>query len=402
MRRGVAATLLLGLAACAPSTPASAPAWPPPTAEMNLLVEQFPNSASLVRQLMTAAHESGNSAVVRSGLHRLAALGYAPTAATLDLLERHFPESGMAPLRLRFDANRAAVQASRLFASVPAEHRLVEGIAWDAPRGRLFAATVVSRALLVREPLGWVKVEGLESGSLLGLAIDARRELLWMASARLEQTPSPETAFRGLIALDLNSLMPARRLAAPGEGSPGDIVAAADGTVYASDPLSGAIYRAGPQDNALSMLVPPGRLRSPQGLVPTADGRRLYVSDYARGLAIVDLADGSVGRLESEVETMLDGIDGLHAFEGGLIAVQNGTNPRRILLLTLNRAGTRITAVRVLESNHPEWGEPTLGFVRGGEFVYVADAQWERYGAGGAAQGEEPARPTAIRVVRLP
>ena len=80
----------------------------------------------------------------------------------------------MAALRLRFDANRAGVQASRLLATVPAEHRLVEGIAWDARRPRLFAATVVGRALLVREPLGWVKVEGLEAGSLFGLAIDRR------------------------------------------------------------------------------------------------------------------------------------------------------------------------------------------------------------------------------------
>jgi strictosidine synthase-like protein len=393
--RGLAALLLILLAPAA-----TAQDWPDAGQPPDAAAALFPQSATLQRQLLAAAHQAGDRERVGAGLGRLAALGYAPTDATLALLAPHLAEGEMAALRLRFAANRAAVQASRPFADVPAEHRLVEGIAWDAPRNRLFAATVVSRALLVREPLGWVKVEGLETGSLLGLAIDARRELLWMASARLEQTPSPESAFRGLIALDLNSLMPAHRLAAPGEGSPGDIAVAADGTVYASDPLSGAIYRARPGDSALSILVPPGRLRSPQGLVPAADGRRLYVSDYARGLAVVTLADGSVGRLESDVATMLDGIDGLHAFEGGLIAVQNGTNPRRILLITLNRAGTRIAAVRVLESNHAEWGEPTLGFVRGGEFVYVADSQWERYGPGGAPQGEGQPRATAIRLLR--
>jgi sugar lactone lactonase YvrE len=283
---------------------------------------------------------------------------------------------------------------------VPAEHRLVEGIAWDSETNRLFAATVVSRALLVREPLGWVKVEGLDAGSLFGLAIDRRRDLLWLASGRVEQTPSPETAFRGLIAVDLNSLMPARRLPAPDDGSPADIAVGADGTVYASDPVSGAVYRARPGDAALGVLVPPGRLRSPQGLVPAADGRRLYVSDYTRGIAIVSLADGSVTRLEADVATMLDGIDGLTAWRGGLIAIQNGTGPRRILFLTLSRDGRRIRRVRVLESNHEEWGEPTLGFVRGDQFLYVADAQWERYGAGGVPADAEPPRPTAIRFLR--
>jgi hypothetical protein len=99
---------------------------------------------------------------------------------------------------------------------------------------------------------------------------------------------------------------------------------------------------------------------------------------------------------------MLDGIDGLVPWRGGLIAVQNGTNPRRILHLILSEDGRRITDMRILESSHPEWGEPTLGFVRGDEFIYVADAQWERYGTGGALVGEGATRPTAIRELRLP
>ena len=187
-----------------------------------------------------------------------------------------------------------------------------------------------------------------------------------------------------------------------GAGSPADIVAAADGTVYASDPNSGAVYRARPGDAALSVLVPAGRLRSPQGLVVAADGRRLYVSDYGYGLAMISLADGQVSRLESDAGTMLDGIDGLVGYRGGLIAIQNGTNPRRLLLLALSRDGSRIAGARVLESNNAEWGEPTLGIVRGSDFLYVADAQWERYGPAGALQAGGAQRPTAIRLLRPP
>lgn len=397
MRLGLAGFLLLALAAPVAS---QAPSWPAGEAEPAALAPLFPQSATIQRQLLAAAHRAGDTAAVRSRLGRLATLGYAPSEQTMTLLAPHVPAAELEALRRRFEANQSLVQASGLLTTVPAEHRLVEGIAWDAETHRLFAATVVSRALLVREPLGWVKVEGLDTGSLLGLAIDLPRDLLWMASARVEQTPSPETAFRGLIAVDLNSLMPARRLPAPGDGSPADIAVGADGTVYASDPVSGSVYRARTGEAALSILVPPGRLRSPQGLVPAADGRRLYVSDYGRGLAIVNLADGSLTRLESDVSTMLDGIDGLTAWRGGLIAIQNGTNPRRILFLALSRDGRRITRVRVLESNHAEWGEPTLGFIRGDQFLYVADAQWERYGPGGAPAGAEPPRPTPIRFLR--
>jgi sugar lactone lactonase YvrE len=402
VRRGLAALAVLLLAGCAAPIAQRGPDWPAFAEDPAALAVQFPDSASAARRLLAATHQAGDSASVRAGLARLAASGYAPSQATIDTLAPHVPESEMAALRLRFAANGARVQASRLFATVPAEHRLVEGVAWDARRSRLFAATVVSRALLVHDAQGWHGVEGLEAGSLFGLAVDERRQLLWLASGVVEQTPSPDTAFRGLIAVDLATLRPVRRVPVEGAGSPADIVVAADGTVYASDPNSGAIYRARAGDAALQVLVPAGRLRSPQGLVPAADGRRLYVSDYGYGLAMVSLADGAVSRLESDAGTMLDGIDGLVGHNGRLIAIQNGTNPRRILLLTLSRDGNRIAAARVLESNNPDWSEPTLGALHGDDFLYVADAQWDRYGAGGALQGEGAQRPTAIRLLRPP
>jgi len=395
-----AATLLLAACAAPGTRTPSEPSWPTPTLAPAELLASFPDSASVQRRQLAVAHEARDAAAVRTGLQRLATMGYAPSQQTLELLAVYLPQDEMAALRQRFAANAGRVQASRLFTSLPIEHRLVEGIAWDARTARLFVATVVSRALLVRETRGWRAIEGLEAGSLFGLAIDSRRRLLWAASGVVEQTPNPESAFRGLIAVDLNTLRPVRRLAVPGEGSPADIALAPDGTIYASDPNTGAIYRARPGETALSVFVHPGRLRSPQGLVPAADGRRLYVSDYGYGLAEVHLADGTVTRLESDANTMLDGIDGLYPWRGGLLAIQNGTNPRRILFLTLSPDGERIASARVLESNHGDWGEPTLGFVRRNDFLYVADSQWERYGEAGALQGSAPLRPTTIRMLR--
>ena len=294
------------------------------------------------------------------------------------------------------------VRSSRLFATVPAGGRLIEGVAWDGDRRRLFASSVVGRELLYGDGETWRAVPRFNAGSLFGIAIDAPRRLLWVASGVVEQTPSPETAFRGLIALSLDDFSEVYRLAAPGDGSPADIAVAADGTVYAADPVRGVIWRVGLGDGGMTVLVPPGHFANPQGMVASTDRRRLYVADYLYGVAVVDTNDGSVSRLPSEVTTMLDGIDGLMPWRGGLLAIQNGTSPRRMLHLTLSRDGRRITAVRVIESAHPEWGEPTLGVVMGGSLLYVADAQWERYGAGGTVTAGGPTRPTAIRAARLP
>jgi len=284
---------------------------------------------------------------------------------------------------------------------VPASARLVEGVAWDPGRRRLFATSVAGRELVYGDGRTWRAVPGFRPGSLFGIAVDDARRLLWVASGSLEQTPSPETAFRGLIALSLDNFREVHRIALTG-GSPADLTLASDGTLYAADPIGGSIWRLGVGDAAATVLVPPGTLRSPQGMVQSGDRRRLYVSDYSYGLAIVDTNDGTVTRLETDMPTMLDGIDGLLPWRGGLLAIQNGTNPRRIVHFTLSADGRRIAGARVVESGHPDWGEPTLGVLRGRNLIYVADAQWERYGPGGAVRGEGPTRPTAIRVARLP
>ena len=368
---------------------------------LDALAARFPTSAAVQRRQLAAAVAVEDAQRIRAGLARLIALGYAPTAETLATLARFVPPEEMAAHRLRLDANRAVVRASGLFATVPEGGRLIEGVAWDPSRRRIFASSVVGRELIYGDGESWRAVPGLRPGSLFGLGVDSTRRLLWMASGVVDQTPSPESAFRGLIAVDLDRLTVVHRIAILGEGSPADIAVASEGTVYAADPQRGTIWRLGVGDTEPTVIVPPGRLRSPQGLVPSRDRRRLYVSDYGYGLALVDLNTGAVSRLESDATTMLDGIDGLVPWRDGFIAVQNGVSPRRILYIALSGDGRRIASVTVLESGHPEWGEPTLGVVRDNQFLYVADAQWERYGAAGAPADSGPPRPTAIRALAL-
>lgn len=383
-------------------------AWsPPPRAQpadpaaLQALSERFPESAAVLRRVIAASVEPGSEARLRAALERLAAMGCALSPGSLQALGARLPGADGAALVARFEANRPAAGASNLVLAIPADRHLIEGLAWDASRRRLFASSVVGRELLVHDQAGWRPVTGLGAGSLFGLSIDQRRRLLWLTSGVVDQTPSPETAFRGLIALDLASLRVVRRVPAPAGGSPGDLTVAADGTVYASDPISGAVYRARPGAAALELLVPAGGMKSPQGLALSPDGRRLYVADYGYGLAMIDLAGGQVVRVAAQGAAMLDGIDGLIADGGSLIAIQNGVSPRRIVRLHLAAGGAVVARVELLERGNPAWGEPTLGLLVDGNLLYVADAQWERHGTGGAVIGEGPVRPTAIRILGL-
>ena len=220
----------------------------------------------------------------------------------------------MAALRQRFDANRA--RGRRRAGSSPACR---PSIAWSKASpgtratGRLFAATVVGRALLVREARGWRAVDGLRRRQ----PVRPRRRSRAAACSGsprgvVEQTPSPETAFRGLIAVDLDTLRPVRRLAVPAERlARRHRRRAATAPSMPAIPIRGAIYR-GRRRRCRARDPRPARPPAqPAGPGRRADGRRLYVSDYGYGLAVVDLADGTVTRLESDADTMLDGIDGL-------------------------------------------------------------------------------------------
>jgi sugar lactone lactonase YvrE len=400
----LAASLFLSAAAVPPRAhdwTASSGAMPSGPAGLAALSERFPESAALLRRVIAASLEPGQEARLRVALDRLAAMGYALSPASIAAVAAYLPAAEGQALAARFNANRAVFGDSHLAFTIPAERRLIEGIAWDAAGRRLFAASVVGRELLVHDARGWRTVPGVDAGSLFGVAIDPRRRLLWLTSGVVEQTPSPATAFRGLVALDLGSLRVVRRVTAPAGGSPGDLAIAADGTVFASDPQSGALYRARPGAPALELLAPAGAMRSPQGLALSPDGRRLYVADYGYGIAIVDLATGRLARLAARGIAMLDGIDGLIPDGNTLIAIQNGVNPRRIVRLHLAAGGGEIARVEMLERANPDWGEPTLGTLRDGQLLYVADAQWERFGAGGIMTGEGPLRPATIRILGL-
>ena len=88
----------------------------------------------------------------------------------------------------------------------------------------------------------------------------------------------------------------------------------------------------------------------------------------------VDTATKAVTRLPAPTNVALYGIDGLAWHNGSLIGVQNGVDPSRVVQLDLAADGSRISAVRILDMNHPRVAEPTIGVVVGGMYYYVANS----------------------------
>lgn len=401
--------LLASGCAAGPETRAPA-AWPvavrdfATSEEAVRVAAAFPNSAGMMRRRLAAALEARDPAAATVALRQLAAMGAGLSEAAQAQAEQVVGAEAMAPIAARFDLNVKPVAASRVYAVIPAEHDLVEGVAWDSTERSLYATTIVDRALLSVGEGGTSVAASGGLGSLFGAAYDPLRKRLWVASASVPETPKGEPAWVGLVAFDPARSGPVVRIPAPAgvTATPGDVAVARDGNVYASDGLNGAVYRCRPGCSTLETLLAPGTLFSAQGLAFSRDQKRLYIADRRYGIAALDRSSGRLFQLVGDEAMMLDGIDGLALHDGDLIGLQTAYHPQRIVRLRLSADGLRVRRLDVLERNHPDWKEITLGAVAGDRLLYVANAHWSRYGAGGAQVAGAIALPTPIRVLDLP
>ena len=279
--------------------------------------------------------------------------------------------------------------------TVPAEFGLVEGVAWDARSGQMFAGGVEDGALLVREGDHWRRaILPYGTAGLFGMAVDARRGILWIASGVAGPTKRKD-GFRGLIGVTTQGFEPAGRAPVPAsdtKAQPGDVAVGPDGSVYVSDGAAGGVYACKLRCTALVPLIAAGTFRSAQGLAVSRDGRFLYVADYGGGLFSIDLKKPKSAKLVAAIK----GIDGLVRDGDALIAIVNGDG-RKIVRLTFDAAGA---VSEELLATPPGPGDPTLGTIVERRLIYVADAQWDRFDASGKANG--PARETPIRAIALP
>lgn len=405
--RWCAAALALFLAA--PLAAEEPPAWRAvdaatgqvtDVAGLEQLARDFPDSSSVRVRLLTAQLAAGEGGAALASLRWLRERGHVFGAGAQAQIPARIGAAHADAARALLILTPDVIAASTAAEQVPAEAGLIEGLL-VVPTGRIMMASSVSRrSVFTKLPgLDWVETPLASANAVSGLVMASDGKTIWIASANIAGAPDDPQRFTGLIGLT-GFVRDSLHIPAPAGVAVSDLTAGPDGTVYASDPMGGGIYLARPVAGALGTLIAPGTLRSPQGLAVSADGARLYVSDYRYGLAVVDLASGAVRRLAADVEVALDGVDGLWLYGRELIAVQNGTSPMRIVALGLSDDGTRIVSRRVLEQAHPEWTEPLGGSVAMGALHYIATGQWDRYEAGALRKGMPPI-PTVIRKLPL-
>lgn len=271
-------------------------------------------------------------------------------------------------------------------AELPAMDGIIEGVALQPETGAAYFSDVRNRCIWTRTGDGPLHRFSSESDGLLGvfaLKIDATGRTLWASSAALPEMKGYTAADRGralLAAYDLPTHTLRRTYALPADGRahvPGDFLLAPDGTIYATDSLAPVIWRLAPGADRIEAWLEQPRFKSLQGIALSADERSLYVADYPNGLWRIDLATRTVAPLPAPAGFNLRGVDGLYAVPGGLVGVQNGLNPSRVIRVDLDTGGA-IAGARVLPAG-TDLADLSLGQVVDNRFAFISHSGWDLF-----------------------
>ena len=314
------------------------------------------------------------------------------------------------PLMDRYTAAVEPTTSSEVAFRLDDPEFVPEDVAWDPVSGDLFISSIRKRKVIRIDGRGrqtsFASYPDIEMYAALSMAVDSDRRRLWLTTAAtpsmIDYRPEEHEGRSELLGFDLDSGLLLARIAAPADGDRhelNDLVVDGDGAVLVGDAPIGAIYRLVRGADGFETVASPGTLFSPQGIVILEDSGQTLIADYSRGLCLLR-SDGTVQVLESPPSAWLGGIDGLSvASRRGLIAVQNGVTPNRVVRIHLTENADGVEAVDVLDLAHPEHDQPTLGEVVGDDFLYVANSLWGAWDPeGNLVEGRKLSPPVILRI----
>jgi hypothetical protein len=273
----------------------------------------------------------------------------------------------------RFKENLKPTDHSKPTITIADKNLVPEGIAYDPLEEKFYFGGAATPEIVAYKEDKFEKLSDPGDGlwSVLGMKIDPHTRPLWVASSALAGEQKGKS---GIFQYDLKQRkLTAKYLLPNGNHGLGEVVIDSKGNVYATDSVSPAIYYL--NRGKLELFLGPDPFRSPQGACLSADEKILYVADYSRGIFAVELTTKKYWKLNrAEKTTTVAGIDGLYLHKNSLIAIQNGVQPNRVLKIEISADNTKIERVKILESNHGLFPEPTLGVVVENDFYYIGNS----------------------------
>lgn len=365
-----------------------------------------PNHPRLIYNLAAAYALNGDPDNALNSIERLAKMGLAFAVEKDENFKGLVDNERFKAAMAIFATNREPLNKGEVGFSVDDKTLIAESLAFDPKGGSYYVGSIHQRKIVRIDRKGIASDFSKPSDglwSVLGMRVDAARGFLWACTTAFPQMKgfAPEDKGRaGIFKYELATGRLLKKYILPsGESHAlGDLILDKAGNVYATDSVAPVIYRIGAKSDTIEEFLRSTMFASLQGLAFDTNQRNLYLADYSKGIFRVDLSTKHVVQQTPTETITLLGIDGLYFYQGALIAIQNGVVPNRVLRLSLEK--DQIVAQEVIEANHPDFNEPTLGVIVGDSLHFIANSQWPHVN-GKAELTMDKLRPTVVLKLSL-
>ena len=303
---------------------------------------------------------------------------------------------------------------SEIAFQLPERDLIPEGICYDPADDVFYLGSIRKSKILKISREGEVEVfvqpiEGEDRG-YLGMRIDLNRRILW---ANWHQDlkpndPDPERQlWTGISKFDLESGQLIREYLIEKTDKNhlfNDVAITQDGTVYFTSFAYGMIYTIDSTEDEIEEFLPMPEGVWNNGIDITPDDKFLFVVGSDK-IFRVDVVTKEILELHAPEDAIVGWGDGLYFNDGHLVAITGHREGEqivnRVVKLNLSEGLDRITAIDVLDQDHPLYSNPTTGAIADDWFYYIATAQFEKFDEDGNLAPWEELSDTYILKLRL-
>ena len=366
-----------------------------------------PNSYTIQYNLACAYSLSKDSISALKLLHRMADVGFAPDIVSDSDFDFIRNSPGYAKLLKQFDTNKAPVINSELAFEIPEKDVIPEGICYDPVDKAFYLGSIFKSKILKIDSNGVITdfIKEKEHGfvTVLGMAVDAKRRILWAVSSYdyyHKNIPKEKLGISGIYKINIKdgSIINHYALDQTEHHLLNDVTIAENGNVYISDSHVPAVYVVDEKTDAIKKIVDLPTGCYPNGITISPDQKRIFVATSFE-IYIVNLIDNSISTLKHPENILTSNNDGLYFYKNSLIGVQSFMG--RITKFNLNNEQNSVESLTILEANNPLFDSPTTGTIVGNRFYLLANAQFNKINNEGKIAAINEINTTKILNIRI-
>ncbi|MCF6288554.1 MAG: hypothetical protein L3J53_04875 [Proteobacteria bacterium] len=241
-------------------------------------------------------------------------------------------------------------------------------------------------------------VNGGKNGhwSVIDLAVDAKNDILWVASSAISQFGKLNkeiVGMSGIFKYQLSTGKFIKSFLVPENKRPTVISSmhlTPQGDLYFVDPLKNVVLKLGKDANQISITFKTNKYNNLRNITSDETGKKLYLSDLEEGIIILNLENEETYAITNSPTLNLTNISDLIYDNNGLIIIQSGFQPERIMRLQLESRKLGLANIFPIESANPRFNSPSVGIVVAEGLYYITNSQMPKTNLqGGLISGQQ-------------